>query len=684
MKLGRHLLALTLPIAGIVAAACGDSDVTNRDFGQPPDPSQFNPGAGGSDGYGSGANNGGPGFVCPDDFKTCPQEFTYPDGGETTVELRGDFGGADTWIAGAPMTRSGGQWRATVSVPYGKPVKYKFFVDGKDWEYDASQPTVKDGNDTNNIFAGTTCTTPKCEEPGAPPPGVYDWRDSVIYFVFVDRFNDGGVAKCNVSDGNGPLPGIVNFQGGDWPGVTSKINDGYFTSLGVNTLWLTVPLSNTMDWGAGTGVDAAHNFSGYHGYWPKIDASSPAALATQSCFGSLAQLKTLVDAAHAKGIRILFDYAMVHVHASSQIYDSHKNDGWFWPNSSNNGNCVCGEGCSWDNLPDRERCWFTNYLPHWNYTNQDARNYSVQNAIEWAKQTGIDGFRLDAIKHVDISWLTQLRQELAKQVTDLQTPSQRFYLVGETYDFGNRDVLKSYVDPKTKLDGQFDFPLRKAITESVLMRLAPMSSLASFMDSNDFYYGGTAIMSTFIGNHDLPRVIHLAADSRIFGDDQGAGGKDKAWSGQPAIPTERSAFERMANGFAVLATNRGAPLVYYGDEIGLPGAGDPDNRRMMTFTGLSANQTWLKDRVSKLLAIRAAHPSLRRGVRTTLRVDGDVWVYLRATPGDSVYVAVNRSDDQKSIGNLPSGTLEELVTGTTVTGPNATVPPRETRIFVAK
>ncbi|HVH42133.1 MAG TPA: alpha-amylase family glycosyl hydrolase [Labilithrix sp.] len=680
MNLAHRIGAVA--VAGVIAAACGSSDVRNRDYGQPPDASAFDPGeSAGGDGYGSGGDLG-PGFVCPEDFKTCPQEFTYPDGGETSVELRGDFGGADTWQAGVAMTRSAGRWRATVSVPLGKPVRYKFFVDGKEWEFDPAQPTVKDGNDTNNLLSGTTCAAPKCEEPGAPPPGVYDWRDAVIYFVFVDRFKDGGVPKCNVSDGGGALPAIANFQGGDWPGVTEKINDGYFTSLGVNTLWLTVPLANTNEFGSGVSGDP-HNYSAYHGYWPKLDDASPAQLAQQSCFGTLAQLKALVAAAHAKNLRVLFDYAMVHVHASSEVFK--KNLGWFWPNDNGKGgDCVCGGGCSWDVLPDRERCWFTNYLPHWNYTNEAARNYSVQNAIEWAKQAGIDGFRLDAIKHVDISWLNQLRTQLKVQITSSQTPPQRFYLVGETYDFGNRDTLKSYVDPSTKLDGQFDFPLRKSIAESVLMRLAPMSALASFMDSNDFFYGGSAIMSTFVGNHDLPRVIHLAADKRIFGDDQGAGGKDRAWSSQPGIPTERSAFERLANAFAVLATNRGAPLVYYGDEIGLPGAGDPDNRRMMTFTGLDANQSWLKDRISKLLAIRAAHPSLRRGIRTTMRVDPDVWVYLRATPGDSVYVAINRSDVAKTIGGLPSSALEELVTGAALSGPSATIPPRETRIFVAK
>jgi glycosidase len=450
----------------------------------------------------------------------------------------------------------------------------------------------------------------------------------------------------------------------------------------VNTLWLTVPLQNTNQFGRGVGGDT-HNYSGYHGYWPRADNGNPATLAAEPCFGTLTDLKNLVTAAHAKKLKVLFDYAMVHTHQSAAMYQANKN--WFWPNDNGRGgNCVCGEGCSWDTLPDRERCWFTDYLPHWNYTNTAARDYSVRNAIEWAKQTGIDGFRLDAIKHVDMSWLTALRAGLKAEITATQTPPQRFYLVGETYDFGDRNALKNYVDPATKLDGQFDFPLRKTLVETTLMRTRPMNELASFMDSNDYFYGGTALMSTFIGNHDLPRVIHLAANSRLWGDNQASDGKDRAWQNQPSLPAEREAFERMANGFGVLFTNRGVPLVYYGDEIGMPGGGDPDNRRPMQWTGLNANQSWLKDRVARLLAIRGEHPALRRGVRTTLRADADVWVYARTTVGDTVYVAVNRSDADKSITGLPSGSLTELVTNTPVQGPGATVPARQTRIFVAK
>ncbi len=684
MNLSRVLgIGLTTAAAAWFASssvACGTDSVNNKDYGQPPDAGIFNPGSsGGGDGYGS--SGGVAPFVCPDELKACSHEFTYPFAGETSVELRGDFGGPDTWQAGVPMKRDGAVWKATTNVPFGKPVQFKFYVNGAEWKVDPAQPTVTDASsNTNNTFAGKTCEPAVCNEIGPLPTGVFDWRDSVMYFVFVDRVLDGnGANNCNVAGTSGP---IANYQGGDWAGVRQKITEGYFNDLGVNTLWITVPFNNPDVTGQGVGGDT-HQYSGYHGYWPKIDANDPASLAHEGCFGSFAELKGLVDDAHAKGIKVLIDYAMVHVHSSSALFSAHSD--WFWPNNNGKGgNCICGEGCSWDAMPDRERCWFTGYLPHWNYTNPAARDYSVTNAVEWVKQTGVDGFRADAIKHVDISWLNELRSRIKTDITAKQTPPQRFYMVGETYDFGNRDVLKSYVDPSTKLDGQFDFPLRKVLVESVLMRTVKMSDLANFMNGNEYFYGANAVMSTFVGNHDLPRVIHLAANSRLWGDNQASDGKDRSWANQPTIPAEREAFERLANAFAVLMTNRGAPLIYYGDEIGLPGAGDPDNRRFMQWTGLNGNQTFLRDRMKKLGKIREAHPALRRGSRSTITADDDLWVYTRTTTGDTVYVAINRGDGDKTATGLPGGSLDELVTGTPATGPNVTIPARQARIFVAK
>src|SRR4029077_11128702 len=157
---------------------------------------------------------------------------------------------------------------------------------------------------------------------------------------------------------------------------------GYFTDLGINTIWITSPLDNTHN--AYRGTDT-HMYSGYHGYWPKDETL------VDSHFGSEADLLALVASAHAHGINILIDYVMNHVTVDSPTYI--QNPGWFWPNDNGQGgNCVCGQGCPTFNTV----CWFDTFLPTFNMLNGDARRWSVGNAITWAKELGIDGFRLDA------------------------------------------------------------------------------------------------------------------------------------------------------------------------------------------------------------------------------------------------------------------------------------------------
>ena len=268
-----RILATTAFFAAATAfAACGSSDTKNKDFGSPPDASAFNPGNGGNgDGYGSGNGGSDAGaFICPDDLKRCASTFTFPFGGETSVELRGDYRDG-AWQKGDPMTHSGAKWTVSVAVPFQKPVQYKFFVNNTTWTLDPVNTAVySDGSgNTNSLSVPVSCTDFTCAEPPVPPPGVYDWRDSVMYFVFVDRFFDGNPGNnCSVAGTDGP----GDYKGGDWLGVTQKINAGYFTDLGVNTLWITVPVQNADNVaGHGTGGDT-HNYSAYHGYWPKDPA----------------------------------------------------------------------------------------------------------------------------------------------------------------------------------------------------------------------------------------------------------------------------------------------------------------------------------------------------------------------------------------------------------------------------
>jgi len=622
------VLASILLIAGCPAAQDRPGDDDTTDGGVPTD-------GPGPDAFGA----------CAAAQPSCSTTITY-DGAATSVQLRGDFA-ADGWTAGVAMTQSGGEWTVTIDASDEQVILYKFVIDGV-WMADpGNASTSPDGFGGQNSVLRVDCDM-------CPHRPAIDWRDAVLYFVMLDRFADGDASN---NDPIGLEP-MADYQGGDVAGLIEKIEDGYFTDLGVNALWVTSPLDNAN--GAGAGTDG-HQYSGYHGYWPAdLDA-------TESRVATEAELAQLVEVAHAHGLQVVLDYVMNHVHTESPTYQQHED--WFWDNDNGSGgNCICGDGCSWDDSFQRKRCWFTSYLPDFDFTNGDARRYSVQNAIDWAKRIGADGYRLDAVKHIEDAWITDLRARLSAEVELDQT----FYLVGETYT-GDRDLIKYYVNPSTMLDGQFDFPMRAQVLGTVLRRTGNMSDLIGFLDSNASFYGSGAVMSTFLGNHDVPRTIHFAEDSPLWGDWDG--GRERAWTNQPGLPASSSPFQRVAVAYTLLLTTPGVPLLYYGDEIGMPGAGDPDNRRFMQWSGLSANQTWLRDRMSGLIAARNAHPALRRGTRTSLGNSADVYTYRMTGEGDTVYVVLNRGDDAESAVGLPAGTYRDVVTGETVTAP-AQVPAR--------
>lgn len=662
---------LLLAAAGVLLVtapfACGSSDL--KSTYTPPGEGGFNPGTNPGSGTGTssgsigagGADAGPP--VCDDSLKRCTHVFSYTGiGNETSVAVRGSFA-ADGWTTGVMMTKSGTTWSATVDIPYNQEVQYKFYVDGTTWVVDPNNPnTVSDGfGGMNSDLAAATCTDYTCAP--APPMGDTDWSQQVLYFVFVDRWNDG-----NPGNNGSPVASVApaaNWQGGDYAGVTAKIQSGYFTDLGVTALWLTVPMQNPDVSGLGTDGKL---YSAYHGYWPMVlDQTEPR-------FGTMAELKALVTAAHAANLKVILDYAMHHVHSSSPVYAQHPD--YFFPSTYNGQSCICGSGaCPWDG-PTATRCYFTDYLPTFDFTNGTARKFSVDNAVWWVQQTGADGLRLDAVKQIDPSWLVDMRSRAG---TDIEPTSMKhFYMVGETFT-GDQGLIKSYVDP-TKLDGQFDFPLRLHLLQSMLIRSQPLSDLESFMNQNDGFYGSQAIMSTFVGNHDVPRSIHFAQDQPLWGDPW-ADGKDKNWSNQPSLPGGTSAFERLANVFTVLLTTKGIPLIYYGDEVGMPGAGDPDNRRFMQWSGYSAGQTLLLGRIKKLTALRKAHKALWYGTRTTLSISADAWAYEMVSGSDTVYVAINRSDATQQVSGLPAGSLTDQLGGGTVAGPNVMVPARTSMVL---
>lgn len=595
--------------------------------------------------------------------------FTYT-GSATTVWVSGSWLARDDIWPETPedgaleLVEDAGEFSLTTLIePIGRH-EYKLIIDGDEWIADPSNPdTVDDG------FGGLNSVLDPC---GASCGDVeeFDWRDTVMYFAMVDRFRDSdGRAEpvSGVTDGDATRGPSGQYEGGDLDGVTEQLP--YLTDLGVTAVWLSAPYDNRET--AGAAIDPGsdpHTYSAYHGYWPSpdnIDYSDPTNPSpvpeVESRIGTATDLREFVDAAHgtigANGqeVKVLFDYVMNHVDIESGLYRAHED--WF-ARDPGMGNRIrnCGRENLWDDPYWGTRCAFTDYLPAFDFENAAARAWSVDDAAWWAREFELDGYRLDAIKHVPFSWLTELRSRLGEEFgTD-----ERFYLVGETFAYDDRELLASYVDPESMLDGQFDFPFKARLCEALFRDDGDLRNFSSWMDSNDGFYGDQAIMTTFIGNHDIPRAIHFASGE--IGDCRAGSNPSNGWSMSFRQPSDSLPYERLALGFAVMMTSPGIPLIYYGDEVGLAGGGDPDNRRMMPWSDseLNEHQRDLRASVRALSRIRGEQPALTRGRRITDFVDRDLWIYRMAGCDGEVTVVIHRGGSDRRV-DLPA--MTNLITG---------------------
>ncbi|MFH1530713.1 MAG: alpha-amylase family glycosyl hydrolase [Pseudomonadota bacterium] len=470
--------------------------------------------------------------------------------------------------------------------------------------------------------------------------GEWSWRDAVMYFAFTDRFADGA------DDHDEPLPcapdHLANWKAGDWPGITQKIEEGYFDDLGVNVLWISPPYNNPEE--CMDGDVAGEQYTAYHGYFP-VSLTEP-----EERFGTMDDLRALTAAAHARGIRVIADLVANHVYWSAAVYQEHQGSGWFHE--------VTPCAPAWDKPIE---CWFQPYMPDWDHTVDPVVELVTDAALHWAREADLDGFRVDAVKHMVHNFSRTLRWKLDRAFAH---GTHRFYLVGETFmgEWGGgggfaETVIKEYVNP-WELDGQFDFPMYWALLESTGRDEADFNDLAQFLTESDGYYGPDSLMCSFIGNHDVPRFTSHAAGQ--IGDLWGNGSKDQGWNDPPAQPTEESAYLRTGLAFGLMMTLPEIPLIYYGDEIGLAGAGDPDNRRVMPWDDLNGEQETLRTYVQVLGALRRDLPPLRRGDLTVIASAPDLLIFERQYAGDTVIVAASRSPVDVQV-EIPAGTLGDAV-----------------------
>ncbi|MBY0427116.1 MAG: alpha-amylase [Cytophagales bacterium] len=435
-----------------------------------------------------------------------------------------------------------------------------------------------------------------------------EWREEFTYFLLVDRFHDdhkrNPIENTGRSKGFGDEEQLSHFYGGTIKGITNHLD--YIKGLGCTALWLSPIFENSNN--------------SYHGY------AVQNYLSIDPRFGTKQDMENLVEEAHKKDMRVFLDIVL-----------NHSADTWFYPGDNRyyyyNGirfpfggwrredrpipielrnpelYTRMGEIRNWDAFPETIDGDFLGYK---NFLNDESENgcklLDILTKVHcyWIKELDIDGFRLDAVKHMEPLAIAKFCSQIREYTYSLN--KKNFFLFGELA--GGDEACNNYIGPKTTsvfedkniyygLNSVLDFPLYYVLA-NVIKGIASPADLISRYESlhmNSFKRGEFGeFLVTFIDNHDQ------------------VGGSYKNRFGHGATELEIIA------GMGFLLCTVGTPCIYYGTEQGLDGHGEGDCFiREAMFSKENPSLNILNDKsiiykgISKIASIRNNTPALKFG-----------------------------------------------------------------------
>lgn len=409
-----------------------------------------------------------------------------------------------------------------------------------------------------------------------------DWvQGAVFYEIFPERFYNGN--KDNDPEGVqqwGGKPDRYSFFGGDLEGIIKKLD--YLAGLGINALYLTpVFLSPS---------NHKYNIDDYY----RIDPA----------FGSKKVIKRLVEKAHQLGIRVILDAVFNHCGINFFAFQdllekgaASKYRNWFFvkeypvkiqvpPNYSTFASGVID-------------------MPRLNTSNPEVQDYFLKVAQYWLEEIDIDGWRLDVADEVDHNFWRKFRETVKKSKADA-------YIVGEVWH-NSEEWLQG-----DQFDAIMNYPLAGAVLDFLAYNNIGPGEFNNRLVRNWMLYHDRVnySMLNLLDSHDTRRLINF-------------------FSGKKELMKLAVLFQ---------FTYPGAPMIYYGDEIGLSGGNDPDCRRCMVWNK-DEQDTDLYKYYKKLISLRHRFISLRRGDFHPLIIDEikNTYGFVRRYKGESVVVIINNS-----------------------------------------
>ena len=473
------------------------------------------------------------------------------------------------------------------------------------------------------------------------------WEGANIYFLLTDRFNNGDTSNdinFNRTKKTGKLRG---FEGGDIKGITQKIKEGYFTKLGINAIWMT-PVVEQIHGGTDEGTGVSY---GYHGYWTKdwtkIDPN----------YGTKEDLKELVAIAHEKGIRVLLDAVINHTGPVTE-QDA------VWPSDW----VRTAPQCSYDNYEHTISCTLVKNLPDIKTESNEAvalppqliakwkaegrydqeikeldkffartghprapRFYIMKWLTDYITEFGIDGYRVDTVKHTEEFVWQEFKQECDTAFTEYKKNNSEkvldnndFYLVGEVYNYAISHG-KSFDFGDKKVD-YFDKAFNSLINFELKWNVKQMAE-------KDIFQKYDAILNNELKGYGILNYMTSHDD------------------GQP-FDNERKMPYKSAT---MLLLTPGTSQVYYGDEsarelIIEETVGDATLRSFMNWNTIQNDKNTKKilNHWQKLGQFRANHMAVGAG-RHQLISEENGLIFSRVRNEDKVIIGINLPEGKKTL-----------------------------------
>ncbi len=438
-------------------------------------------------------------------------------------------------------------------------------------------------------------------------------RDAVFYQIFPDRFYNG--------DPNSDPPGVRpwgespsprSFSGGDLIGITQKLD--YLADLGVTALYLT-PIFT---------APSNHKYDTVDYF--EVDPA----------FGGNAALRELVDAVHARRMRLILDGVFNHCSDQHPFFRDAIGKGqgsayWDWFT-------IAGDRVIQAPEPNYA-CWAgVGAMPEWNHKNPKVVDYLLSVVRHWIREYEIDGWRLDTVEYLPPDFVREIRRAAKEENPDA-------YVLGEVMG-----IAASWFKYEA-VDGVMHYKLWEALVRFIAEEKGSAREFAAFVRSlwRSYPEKNNYACYTLLGSHDKPRFLTLA----------------------------KGDVRKLILAAAFLFSFPGAPAIYYGDEIGLEGGEDPDCRRCFPWDESQWNAE-LRAAFKQLIAIRRANPVLRYGYPRFQQVRGRFFVLSLHCNADEICLALNASDIEE-VAQFGETRFVDLMTGEA--GTEFSVPPMGFRLI---